>query len=249
MASFSADFGYPPPLSACDKLAKAAVRIGSGTRVLPRDIATPGRALLFIAQREEAERASPTSYETDYAKLLRHPLPYVRAQALAGLSTNIPVALARLVTERMTDTNRVVRDYAFQAALAMQEPQHRDIALAELKSPASDEWSRGAASALALRYGARYECATVWASRLSEPENNIGNHTFEVLSHLYEVVAGPYRSGSGGTLLEGQVALQERWESFLAANKDQIESGHRFKLGEDLPADLLPTGFEFQSTQ
>jgi hypothetical protein len=243
---FSADFGYPPPLSACDKLTKAAMQIGSGSKALPRDIAMPGRALLFIAQREEAGRAGANGYEADYAKLLRHPIPYVRAKALAGLSTNIPPALAPLVTECLTDTDLTVRNFAFQIALAMQEPAHRDIALAELKSPGSDLWSRSAASTLALRYGARYECAAAWASHLSDTENSIGNHTFEVISHLYDVIAGPYHSGSG-TRLEGQVAFQQRWESFLAANKKQIEGGHVFKRGEDLPADLLPPGFEFQA--
>ena len=243
---FSADFGYPPPRSACDKLTAAAMQIGSGSKVLPRDISTPGRALLFVAQREEAGRAGSSGYEADYAKLLRHPTPYVRAKALAGLSTNVPATLAPPVTECLTDTNLAVRDFAFQTALAMQEPAHRDIALAELKSPGGDLWSRSAASTLALRYGARYECAMAWASHLSDPENSIGNHTFEVISHLYEVIAGSYHSGSG-TRLEGQVAFQQRWESFLAANKKQIESGHVFKRGEDLPADLLPSGFEFQS--
>ncbi len=247
---FSADTGYPPPLSACDKLVEAAVRIGAGNEALPRDIQTPGHALLFIAQSEEIERVSPEEYESNYLKLLSHPIAYVRAKALASLSTNTPASLAQLVTQRMTDTNLAVRNFAFQKALGMQESQHRDIALAELKSRDSDQWSRNAASDIALRYGARYECAMAWASHLGEPENDIGNHTFEVLSHLYPIVAGAYRSGSG-TRFDGYLAqrLKARWESFLTANKSQIETGHIFVLGDDLPTDLLPAGFEFQSAR
>jgi hypothetical protein len=33
--------------------------------------------------------------------------------------------------------------------------------------------------------------------------------------------------------------LRKRWENFLAANKEKVQAGHIFKLGKDMPSDLL----------
>jgi hypothetical protein len=240
---FSEDVGYPRHISACDQLAEVAMRMEGSDWVFPQEVKTPGKALLFIACREEGERAAPKEYEATYAKLLRHPLVYVRAKALEGLATNVPPSHANLVTECMTDTNLVVQNFAFIAALGMNDPRHREIALAALKS-SNDSWLRSSASTIALKCGARYDCALIWASHLDEPENAVGNNTFDVLSHLFSIVAGPYHSGSGGRVDDGH-ALRNRWESFLTTNKGRIENGHIFKLGIDMPGNLLPGGFSF----
>jgi hypothetical protein len=121
--------------------------------------------------------------------------------------------------------------------------------LAALRSSDNDNWLRSVASQIALRYGARYECAMAWASHLdyTRASSNDGRpELFEVVSHLYEITIGPYKSGgsSGG---QPDPRLRRRWEDFLTANKEQIASGHLFRLGIDIPEDLLPPGIGFHT--
>lgn len=230
---FLADIHYPSPIRACDALLGAAVTIDPNLNVSAKDIQTPGQALLFIAKHNGNDRAFTGEEEAAFAKLLRHELPYVRMKALESLPKEIPPTLAAPVTERMTDVNAGVRGFAFEVARRMQAPRHREIALAVLKS-ADDKWLRWSAQDIALKYGARYECAMVWVSHLVAPKD-INDYTpHDAIQHLFEIIVGKNTSGNlehPHDAADAQM-MQGHWKKFLTENKDQIEAGHEFRRDE-----------------
>ena len=183
-----------------------------------------------------------------FVGLVSHPLPYVRMKALEKLPKEISTTLGPSLTERLADENAGVRNYAFEAAERMQEPRHREFALAVLNSPAEDQWLDDAAHRLAVRYGAAGECARAWTARLVVPRDINDYATHRALQHLFEMTTG--RGPNGGFFPQldtaGAQALRKRWEVFLAANKEKVQAGHTFRLGDaDMPADLLPGGWTF----
>jgi hypothetical protein len=245
-AEFANDIHYPSPIRACDALLGAAMAIDTNMNVASGSTRSPGEALLFIARHNGNERPFTRDEEVIYAKLLCHKLPYVRMKALENLPKEIPPRLVNLVTDRMTDANAGVRGFAFEVAKRMREPRHREIALTVLTT-AEDQWLRWSAHAIALKYGARYDCAMAWCSHLIQPKDINDYTTHDALSHLFELTVG---RGVGGGFDQRPSAtdaraLRKRWGSFLNANKSKIEKGHNFQMGKDMPADLLPAGFGF----
>lgn len=230
---FAKDIHYPSPIRACDVLLGAAMMIDTNLNISANEIQTPGQALLFIAKHSGNDRVFTKEEESAFTKMLRHELPYVRMKALENLPKEIPQSLAGLVTERMTDSNAGVRGFAFEVARRMQEPRQREIALAVLKS-ADDQWLRWSAQDIALKYGARYDCAMVWVSHLVAPKD-INDYTpHDAIQHLFEIIVGKNTSGNlehPHDAAEAQT-MQEHWKKFLTENKDKIEAGHEFLKGE-----------------
>lgn len=242
---FLADIHYPAPPRACDSLLEAALKIDGNLDISPGNIKSPGQALLFIAKHGGYERTPTKDEETEFASLLRHELSYVRMKMLEQLPKRIPTSLSALVTERLTDPDVAVQNHAFVAASRMEEPRHKEITLSVLKD-AEDEWLLRAAHEMAMKHGARYECAMIWASRLVMPRDTNDYRTHEALRHLFEITVGRGVSGGFSPSLDAiaVATLRARWEKFLSANKDQIQAGHKFVPGDkDMPADLLPGGF------
>jgi hypothetical protein len=237
-AEFLADIHYPSPIRASDTLLGAAMMIDQNLSVSANEIKTPGQALLFIAKHSGNDRVFSKEDEAAFAQLLRHKLPYVRMKALENLPKEIPQSLSGLVMERMTDSNAGVRGFAFEVARRMQEPRHGEIALAVLKT-ADDQWLRWSAHDIALKYGARYECAMVWVSHLVAPKN-INDYTpHDAIQHLFEIIVGKNTSGNlehPHDAVEAQT-MQEHWKKFLIENKDKIEAGHEF-LKDEVPDNL-----------
>jgi hypothetical protein len=241
---YLADIHYPSPIRVCDLLLSAAMTIDPKLDIAPDRIQSPGQALLYVAKRAGSQRVLSSEEETKLAEFSRHPLPYIRMKVIESLPKEIPSALKECITARMTDSNPGVRGFAFEAARRMQEPKHREIALAVLKS-ADDEWLRWSAHDIALKYGARYECALAWCSHLILPKVINDYTTHDALRHLFELTVSHGVNGGFNPLINAASAqaLRERWEKFLAANEQKIKAGHVFKLGEDMPSNLLPDGF------
>jgi len=237
-AEYMDDIRYPSPVRIGDALIGAALSCDPAMDVLPGAIRSPGEALLFLTKHGGSERALSKEEATEFVRLAGDRLPYIRMKAIENLPKEVTASLASAVAERMEDPVPGVRTFAFEAARRMNEPKHRDVALAILKT-ADDEWLQNGASDIALKYGARYECAMVWASRFVAPKN-INDYTpHHVLQHLFEITVG---SGVGGSLTiphndDEARALRQRWESFLTRNRSRIENGSKFAIAE-LPADL-----------
>ena len=77
---FRADHGYPEPVSACLALAGACARLSASAPSFPSDPTSPGGALLYLCALPTNSAACPTGWDPNCAMLLRHKLPYLRAQ-------------------------------------------------------------------------------------------------------------------------------------------------------------------------
>jgi len=245
-AEFLADIRYPPPIRVCDSLLGTAMTINSNLNVSAGNIQTPGQALLFIAKHGGSGRVLTKKDEATFAKFLNHPLAYVRMKALESLPNEITASLTEIVTKCMTDPNVAVQNYAFAAAKRMQEPQHVEIALAVLKS-SGDQWLRWAAQDIAMKYGARYECAMAWASRLRASGGAVDGAAGDAMDRLFRILIGPNARNLSVSLdvpknTPDAEKLWNRWEEFLTANKDKIEAGYEFQPNE-LPAANLGLRF------
>ena len=239
---FLADIQYPSPRRVCDLLLSTALALDPGLDISPGNVSTPGQALLFIATHCGEQRELSDAEVAECARLLSHELPYVRMKMIGNLPKEIPVTLAPLVMERMTDPNPAVQNNAFEAAGRLQAPRHKEIALSVLKNT-GDSWLRRSAHQIVMKYGARYDCAVIWSAKLTEGETR-----HDAVIHLLTITAGKSPSGGiNGHWDDASVAgLRSRWQAFLAAQKDRIRAGDVFTPGDgQMPADLMPEGFSF----
>jgi hypothetical protein len=159
-------------------------------------------------------------------------------KALEVLPEKIPSSLNDVITRCMTDSNLGVQNYAFLAALRMELPAHRDIALAVLKSE-DDEWLQRSAIEIALKCGGRFDCAMVLASRLA-PAKDINDYSpHRTIQNLFEIVVGKKTSGqlSKPNNAEEANGMRQQWREFLSENKAKLDSGYQFTIAE-LPEGL-----------
>ena len=77
---FRADHGYPEPVSACLALAGVCARLSADVPSFLSDPTSPGVALLYLCALPTNSAACPTGWDPNCAMLLRHKLPYLRAQ-------------------------------------------------------------------------------------------------------------------------------------------------------------------------
>ena len=207
---------------------------------------SPENLLLYLNQHGGMGKTFSDADVRCFSKAMRDDLPYLRMKALENLSKEIPVAIEDDITRCLSDNNLGVQNYAFLAAPRMQNPAHRDIALAVLKS-ADDEWLRQNAHQLADKYGARYESAMAWCAHLVAPKD-INDYTLHnALGELLHMTTGRYSGGGPfypSFTDKDAKALRERWEKFLTENSNQINAGKTFtNQPTGVPSDLIPPGW------
>lgn len=245
---FRADHGYPEPVSACAALAGVCAPLAAGDPGFQTEPSTPGRALLYLCALKTNATACPPGWETQCAALLRHELPYLRAQTLAHLPRPLPASLTRSLAALLLDPDVTVQNRAFLLAEEAPAPEHRDVALRVLAT-ATNQWLFHAASRLARAQGARYECAKIWAQRFDEKLLEPG----PAMSHwammaLWEIISDGHISGGFNSTLDSESlrALKQRWIKFVEDHRDELKAGRRFRPGDGLlPAELLPPGWQF----
>ena len=126
---FRADHGYPEPVSACLALAGVCARLSADAPSFPSDPTSPGEALLYLCALPTNSAACPTGWDTNCAMLLRHKLPYLRAQTLAHLPRPLPESLSRTLASLMLDSDVTVQNRAFLIGEEILAPEYRDLAL------------------------------------------------------------------------------------------------------------------------
>ena len=235
---YLADIHYPAPIRAAELLLRTVLTLHPNLDVEPTPHLSPGELVLFLARHGASEKPLSSQEEALFVAALKNPLPYVRMKALDQLPKEIPLSLVGGITHCLTDSNVGVQNYAFQVAQRMQEPKHLAIALEVLKT-ATDEWLLRAASDSAQKYGGRYDCAVIWASRLTIPKDQNDYLPHEIFRQLFWIVVG---HNTGGNLkvprdVETARALSVCWLDFLKANQRSIADGQLFKLS-DLPDNL-----------
>jgi hypothetical protein len=235
---YLADIHYPAPIRAADLLLRAVLTLQPNLDVEPNPHLSPGELVLFLARHGASEKPLSCQEEVVFVAALQDPLPYVRMKALDQLPKEIPLSLVGGITHCLTDSNVGVQNYAFQAAQRMQEPKHLAIALEVLKT-APDEWLLRAAKDIAQKYGGRYNCAVILASRLTVRKDHNDYLPREIFSQLFGIVFG---NKTGGNLkvprdAETARALSACWLDFLKTHQRSITDGQLLKLC-DLPDNL-----------
>jgi hypothetical protein len=245
-AEYLSDIHYPAPLRVCDALTGTMLTLDAKIADKFDPDESPENLLLYINQHGRAETTLSDADVSCFYKAMRHDLPYLRMRALENLPKDIPAALEDEISHCLSDTNLGVRNYAFLAAQRMQNPAHRDIALAVLKS-ADDQWLRQNAQQLADKYGSPYESAMAWCAHLVAPKDNNDYTLHDALRELLQMTTGR-GSGGGGFYPsftdKDAKALRERWEKFLTENRNQINAGKTFtNQPTGVPSDLIPPGW------
>jgi len=237
-AEYLAEISYPAPIRAADLLLRAALALQPNLDVEPNPHLSPGELVLFLARHGGSEKPLSSQEEAVFVAALQHPLPYVRMKALDQLPKEIPLSLVGGITHCLTDSNTGVQNYAFQAAWRMQEPKHLAIALEVLKT-APDEWLLRAAKDITLKYGGRYNCAVILASRLTVPKDHNDYLPREIFSQLFEIVVGNKTGANLKVTRDAETAraLRTCWLDFLKAHQRSIADGQLLKLS-DLPDNL-----------
>ncbi|MGD1083552.1 MAG: hypothetical protein ABSA47_02235 [Verrucomicrobiota bacterium] len=245
-AEYLSDIHYPSPIRVCDAL--AVTILGLDAKIadkLDPDV-SPENLVLYLSQHGGADKTFSDTDVRCFHKAMRSDLPYLRMKSLESLSTGIPAALEDDITRCLSDNNLGVQNYAFLAAQRMENPAHRDLALAVLKS-ADDEWLRQNAQQLADKYGSRYESAMAWCAHLVAPKD-INDYTLHhALAELLHMTTGRYSGGGGfypSFTDKDAKALRKRWEEFLTENRNQINAGKIFTNQlTGVPSDLIPPGW------
>ena len=249
---FRADHGYPEPVSACLALAGVCARLAASDPSFQVEPTTPGRALLYLCALSTNAAVCPPGWENHCAALLRHDLPYLRAQTLAHLPRPLPKSFTRTLVPLMLDLDVTVQNRAFLIGEEVQIPDSRDLALRVLAT-ATNQWLFHAAFRIALAQGANYECAKIWAQRFDEKLGEPG----PAMSHwammaLWETITEGHISGGFNQTpdAQGLRELKERWIKFLEDHRKELQAGHRFRPDDDsLPMELLPAGWQFYPPQ
>jgi hypothetical protein len=244
-AEYLSDIHYPSPIRVCDALAVTILRLDAKiAEKLDPDV-SPENLLLYLSHNGGADKTFSDADVRWFHKAMRSDLPYIRMKALESLSIAIPSALEDDITRCLSDNNLGVQNYAFLAAQRMQNPAHRDIALAVLKS-ADDQWLRQNAQQLADKYGSRYESAMAWCAHLVAPKDNNDYTLHDALRELLHMTTGRYSGGGFYPSFTDKdaKALRERWEKFLTENRNQINAGKTFTNElTGVPSDLIPPGW------
>ncbi len=237
-AEYLFEIHYPAPIRAADSLVGAALTINSNLDVEASETLSPGNLLVFLARHGGGDKVLSPDERAMFARGLQHSLPYLRMKAIECLPNNVPPSLSDLIAQRMTDTYEGVQTYAFETARRMNDPRHRDLALSVLKK-AENEWLQRAANDIALKYNARYDAVTIWASRIAAPQDMNDYLPHHIIQHLFDIIVGP---NVGGNLVvpkkfDSAQKMREDWLHFLEANRSKIEHGDIFRIA-DLPHGL-----------
>jgi hypothetical protein len=245
---FRVEHGYPEPVSACKALAGVCARLCANGASGITDPTTSGGALLYLYMLPTNAAACPPDWEQKCAALLRHELPYLRAQTLAHLPRPLPESLTRTLAPLMLDSDETVQNQAFRVAEDVHTPEHRALAL-QVLATATNMWLFDAAFRIALAQGANYECAQIWAQRFDETLGEPGPGMAHcALRALWETITGGHISGGFNPTPEGASLreLKDRWIKFIEDHRDELKAGRRFRPGDGiLPKELLPAGWEF----
>jgi hypothetical protein len=111
-----------------------------------------------------------------------------------------------------------------------------------------DEWVMNELDRAAYAVGVpRDQVLEAWAKRLEETIYNPGTQRFGTGARSFDILKDSTFDYSGGSGWSGasrkNVGLSARWLAFIAANREDILRGRKFKVGDpELTEDLFPTG-------
>lgn len=231
---------YPRPRGACQELERAAKMMlerGSKAPAAPR---SPGEITFYLLAHGPSQSGRPASFVSRAAGWLAHPIPYVRELVLTHTAPPLAEPLLRRLPELLRSSRVDLSIAACRAAEQSKDARFRPDVLAVMRA-AKDDWLIRAAGNAALAVGVpRAERVAVWIERLGDEA--VTMRAFDQLLELVEVTNGHGMQGKPDSAEARR--LHARWQRFLAAERDAIAKGRKYRIGDpELTVDLLPKGF------
>lgn len=231
---------YPRPRGACQELVRAAgVFLERGIEV-PQHPSSPGQAVVFLRALGAEQDFRPAGWEKTVCDLLKHQIAYVRETALVNLPEPFPDYAVSEVRRLLSDVDRDVRISACRVAQKLKSSE-LTLPLRRAVWDSKDDMLLNAASNALWLCGSRMTWMRAWVYRLGEPDMGM-----TAIRHLSGAIVADESgsSSSGNAEAKAWHEIKQRWNLFLRENREAIEAGEKFKIGDPrLAPDLFPKGF------
>ncbi len=233
---------YPRPATACSALMKAGeALIARGGVISATDSTAQGILLMCAIKRDPNFR--PANWRSTMRILLTHPIPFVRATALANLALPLDPTFIDLVGKLIHDPNPATQEAALDVATRAPVDRFGADAL-QVLATTRDKWIVQSAFYTAERRGIpEVRVLEVCISRLDDP--GMTGTLFE------QIMASVFISEHGCSMTDTISAdeahrLKVRWKLFLVENREALQDGKKFPIGvPPITEDLLPAGYHF----
>jgi len=232
------DVPNPLPLRTHRNVLNALEELVTRGLAISHEPQTPAEFTLFMRslewKREAKQNVMSPELDAKLFKLLRHPSPILRDQALGLMQRPFSDEVRALLPELIRDRNINVQSTAMFMSAAQKIPGAKDLLLQVVATDEQEDRRQNAFRA-AENIGARYEALRAVAKILDTRQD------YSVYKLLLEG-AMDSGGGSGHEIAEADRAdLRRRWEAFLDANKERLQAGKRFKPAEEgLDPKLFP---------
>ena len=225
---------------AAEAIVRAArALIGRGAEP-PTDTKTPAHAALFLYGLTKRSESRPADSETTTLGLLKHPIPFIRVLAARALPRPLPPSMYDAVLPLFNDPDFAVVRAAYQAAESSKAPQFQEPLLQVLARSKETivRWEvRRAAEACAAPRDRVLE-TLIEGIPESSPANELAGVWRDLIDFGGGVGIGGRSTSDPGSLLGG---LKSRWLQFIAAHREQIRTGAKFKYCDPpLTRDMFP---------
>lgn len=240
---------YLQPATVCGALIGSALDLARRGATPPSTVGdSPGRAVAFLAALQANEKFRPNGWSAVVQGLLRHPIPCVRAFALASVPLPLDQATTDIAVTCLKDRFDPVAGTACGLAERAKSEQFRQPLL-ELLRTARNPWLIRGAFNGACACGVRDQALEGCVRRLSPNGGEINDVLLEEIIHAVECNGyghdDAYSKDKNWT--DYLSKLQQAWLDLIAANRPALRAGLQFKIGQPpLRPEMFPPGYQFR---
>jgi hypothetical protein len=215
-------------INACDSLMDAGIELLKREAHPPTNTDSNASNLITLCAINEKNTYEASEWKTTSIKLLKNPIPFIRATALSKLPNKIEDnTILELVKKLISDPNPPVQSEALTVAKREKRNLFSNDALNVLQDT-HNEWIISQAYNTAVTCGIQRDRAldTV-IGRLDDT-----TMTYTLLTRIIfnEIVGTSSGSGNDHVTLNNAIQLKTTWQTFLNAHREEIRAGKRFKV-------------------
>ncbi|MEQ8789897.1 MAG: hypothetical protein RIC55_26620 [Pirellulaceae bacterium] len=233
-------YGFLPDLKQCASILEIPA---------PAEPKTPGQIAVYLLALERSDGPTAEDFARRGPGWLRHATAYVRRLTLEALPRPAPPWAIDQLGPLLESKDVGVRLQAAETATAAGEA---DLAAAVMQQLAveKDPWVMAELDRAAYASGApRDKVLEAWARRLDETMYDAATQKWGSAAKSFEMLQTgviEYEGGSGwdgNQTGEKAPGLAERWLAFIAANREQLRRGRKYRVGDaELKPNLFPRG-------
>lgn len=233
---------YPRPRGAVAELMRAAEVLSKQQHAPPTtNPKTPGEAVLFLTAIGADRKFRPSGWQSVYARLLKHELPYVREVALNNLPSPTPAEFRKQVADLLLDPEVDTQIAACHVAEKEVDSTFKGPLLKALQQ-GKEEWLLRTALNAAAKQAVYSQALIILAERLDEP--GMTQHSFDLLLGIFTGAQG-WGSNKVPDAADG-ARMKPLWLAFLKQHAKQIDAGQQIKIGDPaLSKEMFPATFQF----